>query len=319
MLSLVREYLLYWGYDGTVAVLDENEVVEVDAKLKWTAGGGGSGGADGVKSMAEKVMARSETRLRSSVRLRGQVRQLIQSADVQGAVRRLRQECPAVLKQRTVQFHLHSLQFINILTTQQSAASSPILAALQYARQHLSSYVQSASLSRVLGRLMALLALPPAQWSSSRLTGVEWREHVADVINTALLRQLSHTAGTEVNGGGKPGKTAGGRDGMEEGKERRRETGGKDERRERDEVEDERSDGMDVEDNELFGADENDGSEQDEESESDEVDSELHVSQLEMLFAQLLAVNSLWQHQRPSLSNHPVLPRDDIQQLLMPH
>ena len=314
LLSLVREYLLYWGYDGTVGVLDENEVVEVDAKLRWTAGGGVEGG----RSMAERMVAMSESGLRSSLRLRGEVRQLIQSADVEGAVRRLRHDCPAVLRQRTVRFHLHSLQFINILTTQQpttpqsqpTTPPSSILAALLYARRHLSRYLQTASLSRLLGRLMALLAAPPAQWSASRLTGVEWREHVADVVNTAMLGR-GGTSTTEWNGSGKGA--------MEDVEELGEEKGGKGERRESGVGKSERKNGMEVEEDALSGLD-GDDSEQDEEAnEEDEADSELHGSQLEMLLAQLLAVNSLWQHQRPSLSNQPLFPHDDVEQLLMPH
>ena len=338
LLSLVREYLLCWGYDGTVAVLDESEVVEVDARLRWAgaAGVAGGGGVEGGKSsMADRLLASNETALRSSLRMRGEIRQLIQSADVEAAVRRIRQLCPAALRQRTVRFHLHSLHFINLLTAQPAAAqhdaaASPVLNALHYARRHLSPYLTSASLSPTLARLMALLALPPTEWSSSRLTGIEWRERVADVVNRAVLQLSSQSANSH---NGEAGSRQSGRgskqahsDPMHDGDERTER--GKGERRERDgggtRSDEFSKNGMEVEHEDgLFGVEEA-GNEQDEASDDDddevaeeETDNELHGSQLELLLAQLLAVNSLWQHQRPALSDQQVLPHDALEQLLM--
>ena len=326
LLSLVREYLLCWGYDGTASVLEDSEVVEVDAKLRWSAGGGAAEG--GKSSTADRLVATSEAALRTSLRLRGGIRQLIQSADVKGAVRQIRNHCPSVLRQRTVRFHLHSLQFINILTTQQPAAaqsdapsllssSSPILAALQYARRHLHRYLHSASLSPLLGRMMALLAMSPTQWSGSRLTGVEWRERVADIVNTAILEQLTHKhsaddGGTSYNG---DGRKAAELDSMEDGEERSAENG-KSERKDGSSTRSGTNNGMDVEQDQLFGVEDTDSEREEAAEDEDEAEDELHGSQLELLIAQLFAVNSLWQHQRPSLSIQPVFPHAALEQLM---
>ena len=332
LLSLVREYLLWWGYDGTVAALDESEVVEVDARLKWLSVGGG-GGEAGKSTVADKLVATSESGLRRSLRVRGRIRQLIQSADVEAAVRQIRHHCPAVLRQPTVRFHLHSLHFVNTLTTQPTPAaqqaappllssSSPVLAALQYGRRHMSRFLHSASLAPTLASLMALLAMSPAQWSGSGLTGLEWRERVADIVNTAILQHLAHAPTHSISApynGDSTRTAAADSDTMDDGEERM-------EKREKGESQqgggDRRSEaknGMDVEADELFGAEDSDSEQHEVAADSeDEADSELHGSQLELLLAQLLAVNSLWQHQRPSLSTEFVLSSAALEQLLMP-
>lgn len=331
LLSLVREYLLYHGYDGTVAVLDESEVVEVDAKLRWTGGGSVVEGSSHKSSMEDRVVAADETALRSSLRVRGEVRQLIQSADVEGAVRRLRHSCPAVLRQRAVRFYLHSLHFINILTTEPAPAHaatdsvpSPLtppssaLKALNYARRHLSPYLYSATLSRTLGRLMALLAVSPAEWSSNPLTGVEWRERVADIVNRAVLRHSDTALYTAAYSGSRRDSAVGDTDRMEDGDERREENG-KDERNESKKA---RKNGAEMDDD-LFGdyehVDSQPDKEGEEEEEASEAEIELHGSQLEVLLAQLLAVNSLWLHQRPTLREQPLFPQDAVEQLRLQH
>ena len=335
LLSLVREYLLCHGYDGTVRVLDESEVVEVDARLRWAATTSASAESGEPFSAADRLAATtSEAALRRSLRWRGVVRQLIQSADVEGAVRALRQHCPAVLRRPTVRFHLHSLQFINLLTTPSSttaaqsdgsaplvASSSPVLVALHYARCHLSRFLHTASLQPTLGRLLALLALSPSQWSASGLSGLEWRERVADTVNAATLQEIAHnkqhTATATHNG---HGSTAGNSDSMEDGEERVEEQVGRSTRDGR-EAHSAGRNGMEMEREELF-ADEESGisreekAEEEKEEENAELGSDLHGSRLEVLLAQLLAVDTVWQQQRPTLSSQPLFAQAALEQLL---
>ena len=317
MLPLIRDYLLWHGYDGTLRVLEESEGAEQDVRGRWTGGaeGGGAAAADIAGSAEDEAVRRS-------LAVRGEIRQLIQSSKVEDAMRRLQQLYPAVLRLPTVRFHLQALQFINILTDPHSpppsssssssspAVSSSVLRALAYARDVLMANPGSLQ-SPVLLRLMGMLAQAEGGWSECAMAGMDWREEVADLVNERIIRQerwRSRTvrppaaaeekkAGAEEqrgNGSTTARSSSGSQDAHENGGSSRK--AGK---READASSS--SSRMDIEGQEVATrGHEQEETEEQQDAEPDD-DEAATGSVVELVLAHLLALDAVWNSQRPSL------------------
>ena len=269
MLPMIKEYLLWHGYDGTLQVLEESEGAELEARVRWTASGtaprsaGGKDGDDGV---------------RRSVQVRGRIRQLIQASKVDEALALLRQHYPSSARRGLILFLLHSLHFIAILTSPHPPPTPGLsrpMRALLYARQHLATVKAGSEQEQLLPRITGLLALREEDWEGNELMGSEWREHVADRVNEEMVRIDRSGNSTQRREG----------EGAGEGEEERTRAEGEGRSEGRD------SDGMDV--------DETDKVNWVEVSEGD--GDSVIGSAVEVLIAQLLAVDAVWRHQRPLL------------------
>ena len=218
LLPLIKEYLVWHGYDGTLAVLEESEGAELEAKARWKGEGGGVGGG----KVGGKGLREEDDGLRASVQVRGRIRQLIQASKVNDALTLLRLHYPATLRRAVIVFLLHSLHFIALLTSphEGSGGGSPsqAMAALTYARQHLwGGRGGRGEEQHLLPRLMGLLALRPEEWEGNEWMGSEWRERVADRVNTEMVRLDRAKARGVRRGGDGQGGGGAGREGCEGG------------------------------------------------------------------------------------------------------
>ena len=289
LLPLIKEFLIWHAYDGTLQVLEESEGADTVARAHHqTQPGTRAAPNDSAKTEIEG--------LRKSVQARGRIRQLIQASKVDDALALLRSHYPATMKRSVIHFLLHSLTFIAILSSPQEVkgASPPALQALMYARQHMWKGTEGREEMELLPRLMGLLALKEEEWEDSEWMGSEWREKVADRVNEEIVRLER-----QQRRGGAHSASANATVDSKEEKPRPMPVSAAEMKDEGEEV-----DGMEVEEGEVGYAGELKGG----------VEAPLG-SAVELVLAQLLTVDHLWRQQRPLLP-HTASPEEDVQRAL---
>ena len=308
LLPLIKEFLVWHAYDGTLAVLEESEGAELEAKARWKGVGGGGSEGGGVNRGGVGGKENEDDGLRGSVQVRGRIRQLIQASKVDDALALLRQHYPATLRRGAIVFALHSLTFIALLTSPHEGGgggggSAQAMAALGYAREHLwgGTGGRGGGLEgELLPKLMGLLALRKEEWEGNEWMGSEWREKVADRVNAEMVK-LDRKKGERERGQVRGGEGQGGRGGGVEGQGVKRVgVGGGDV------MKDDGDDGDGVMVKEEEGGGHREDGEEDEEGAP-------MSSAVELVMAQLLALDSVWRMQRPLLP-HAALHEEDDQE-----
>ena len=164
-----------------------------------TNGAGKAGGEEGESKEAgsgeegkEGEEAR-EAALMQSLRARRRLRELLLSGDVAGACAECEVCYPNLMKRNAeLRLLLHCQSYIELVREKK------LLAAVAYARDNLAPHREAEALLPLMYRgllheVVALIAYPDpasAGAAQARLMGREHRERVAEVLNSAVLREL---------------------------------------------------------------------------------------------------------------------------------